>query len=107
MMVEHPKAHIVHDAVKTVRHHKAAGDLDIRAQNLQQGSGKHIVGVELAGVGEAVCRNFHKMYLVPNKMSGNSIAHFAERDNEKPRNGTPFRGLFERILTFSLWCVPF
>ena len=47
------------------------------------------------------------MYLVPNKMSGNSIAHFAERDNEKPRDGHAIPGLFERILTFSLWCVPF
>ena len=35
MVVEHPKADIVHDAVKIVRHGKAAGDLDIRAQNLQ------------------------------------------------------------------------
>ena len=25
------------------------------------------------------------MYLVPNKISGNSIPHFAKRDNEKPR----------------------
>lgn len=24
------------------------------------------------------------MYLVPNKISGNSITHFAQRDNEKP-----------------------
>ena len=30
-----PKADIIHDAVKIVRHGKAAGDLDIRAQNLQ------------------------------------------------------------------------
>ena len=35
MVVEHPKADIIHDAVKIVRHGKAAGDLDIRAQNLQ------------------------------------------------------------------------
>ena len=35
MVVEHPKADIVHDAVKIVRYGKAAGDLDIRAQNLQ------------------------------------------------------------------------
>jgi len=67
MVVEHTKAHIVHDAVKAVRHHKAAGDLDVRAQNLQQGSGKHIVGVELAGVGEAVCRNFHRCTSFPIK----------------------------------------
>ena len=25
------------------------------------------------------------MYLVPNKISGNSIPHFAKRNNEKPR----------------------
>ena len=35
MVVEHPEADIVHDAVKIVRYGKAAGDLDIRAQNLQ------------------------------------------------------------------------
>ncbi len=40
------------------------------------------------------------MYLVPNKMSGNSIAHFAERDNEKPRNGTPFRGFLSVFFFF-------
>ena len=67
MVVEHTKAHIVHDAVKIIRHHKAAGDLDVRAQNLQQGSGKHIVGVELAGVGKAVCRNFHRCTSFPIK----------------------------------------
>ena len=67
MMVEHAIAHIVHDAVKAVRHHKAAGDLDIRAQDLQQRSGKHIVGVELAGMGKAVCRNFHRCTSFPIK----------------------------------------
>lgn len=32
------------------------------------------------------------MYLVPNKMSGNSITHFAERDNEKPRGAVHSSG---------------
>ena len=60
MVVEHPKADIIHDAVKIIRHGKAAGDLDIRAQNLQQRRSKHVIGMELAGVGKAVCRNFHR-----------------------------------------------
>ena len=59
MVVEHPEADIVHDAVKIVRHGKAAGDLDIRAQNLQQRRSKHVIGMELAGVGKTVCGNFH------------------------------------------------
>lgn len=32
------------------------------------------------------------MYLVPNKISGNSIPHFAKRDNEKPRLSVDSRG---------------
>lgn len=32
------------------------------------------------------------MYLVPNKISGNSIPHFAKRDNEKPRLSGDIRG---------------
>ena len=32
------------------------------------------------------------MYLVPNKISGNSIPHFAKRDNEKPRLSGDSRG---------------
>ena len=32
------------------------------------------------------------MYLVPNKISGNSIPHFAKRDNEKPRLSRDSRG---------------
>ena len=60
MVVEHAKADVVHDAVKVIGHGKAAGDLDVRPQDLQQRRGKHIVGVELAGMGKAVCRNFHR-----------------------------------------------
>ena len=59
MVVEHPKADIIHDAVKIVRHGKAPGDLDIRAQDLQQRRSKHVIGMELAGVGKTVCGNFH------------------------------------------------
>ena len=59
MVVEHPEADIIHDAVKIVRHGKAAGDLDIRAQDLQQRRSKHVIGMELAGVGKTVCGNFH------------------------------------------------
>ena len=32
------------------------------------------------------------MYLVPNKISGNSIPHFAKRNNEKPRLSGDSRG---------------
>ena len=35
------------------------------------------------------------MYLVPNKISGNSISHFAKRDNEKPRLSGDSRGMFD------------
>ena len=59
MVVEHPKADIIHDAVKIIRHGKAPGDLDIRAQDLQQRRSKHVIGMELAGVGKTVCGNFH------------------------------------------------
>ena len=60
MVVEHAKADVVHDAVKVIGHGKAAGDPDVRPQDLQQRCCKHIVGVELAGMGKAVCRNFHR-----------------------------------------------
>ena len=64
MVVEHAETDVVNDAVEVLRHGEAPGDLDIRAQDLQKGSGEHIVGVELAGVGKAVCGNFHEKYLV-------------------------------------------
>lgn len=51
------------------------------------------------------------MYLVPNKISGNSIPHFAKRDNEKPRLSGDSRGkahcywftLFLNILLIIHW----
>jgi hypothetical protein len=60
MVVEHAKADVVHDAVEVIRHHKAAGYFNIRAEDLEQGSGEHVVGVELACVGKAVCGYFHR-----------------------------------------------
>ena len=59
MVVEHTAADIVDDAVKAVRHNKAAGYLDIRAQNLQQRGRKYIVRVEFSAVGKAFCRDLH------------------------------------------------
>ena len=52
------------------------------------------------------------MYLVPNKISGNSIPHFAKRDNEKPRLSGDSRGktscyFFEKsALTFKILNKP-
>ena len=45
------------------------------------------------------------MYLVPNKISGNSITHFAQRNNEKPRLSGDSRGqnsnlFFYRLIIF-------
>ena len=86
MVVEHAKTDIVHDAVKIVRHHKAAGDFNIRTQDLEQRRGKHVVRVELAGVRKAVCGNFHgslpRFYLF-----ATSITHSAAGDNEKHSPG--------------------
>ena len=59
MMVEHAKADVVHDAVEVIRHHKAAGDSDIRPDDLQQRGGKHVVCMELASVCKTICGNFH------------------------------------------------
>jgi len=59
MVVEHAEADIVHDAVEIVRHHKAAGDLDVRADDLQQRRRKDIIRVELARMCKTICRNFH------------------------------------------------
>ena len=60
MVVEHAKADVVHDAVEVIRHHEAAGYFNIRAEDLEQGSGEHVVGMELACVGKAVCGYFHR-----------------------------------------------
>ena len=60
MVVEHAKADVVHDAVEVIRHHEAAGYFNIRAEDPEQGSGEHVVGVELACVGKAVCGYFHR-----------------------------------------------
>jgi len=80
MVVEHAKTDIVHDAVKIVRHHKAAGDFNIRAQDLEQRRGKHVVRVELAGVRKAVCGNFHGS-LPRSYLFATSITHSAAGDN--------------------------
>ena len=48
------------NAGKAFRYGKSAADLDIRADNLQQGGGKYIVGMELAAVGETFCRDLHE-----------------------------------------------
>ena len=64
MVVEHPEADVVHDAVEIIRHDKAAGDPDVRAEYLKQGRGEHIVRVEFACMGKAVCGNFHRILLI-------------------------------------------
>ncbi len=58
-MVKHPAAHVVDDAVKVVGDDKAAGDLDVRAEDFQQSGGKHIVGMEFAAVGKTAGRDLH------------------------------------------------
>ena len=52
VVVEHTVADVIDDAVEVIRHHKAPADFDVRAQDLQKCGRKHIVGVELAGVGK-------------------------------------------------------
>lgn len=61
VVVKHTAAHIVHNAVKTIRHNKTAGYFDIRPHNHQQRCGKHIVCMELAAVSKTFCRNFHRI----------------------------------------------
>ena len=48
VVVEHTAADVVDDAVEVIRHHETAGYFNIRAEDLEQGSGEHVVGVELA-----------------------------------------------------------
>ena len=74
MVIEHSKTDIVHDAVEIVRYHKAAGDPDVRPDDLQQRRCKYVVRMELAGVGEAICRNFHNSN-TSFSFFGNSISH--------------------------------
>ena len=59
MVVEHTETDVVHDAVEVIRHHKAAGNFDIRPDDLQQRGGKHVVCMELASVCKTICGNFH------------------------------------------------
>ena len=59
MMVKHPAADVVYNAVEILRNFKAPGDLDIRAHDPQQRGGKNIVGVEFAGVGKALGGDLH------------------------------------------------
>ena len=59
VVVEHAAADVKDNAGKAFRHGKSAADLDIRADNLQQGGGKYIVGMELAAVGKAFRGDFH------------------------------------------------
>ena len=82
MVIEHAKADIIHDAVEIVRHHKAAGDPDVRPDDLQQRRCKHVVRMELAGMGEAICRNFHNSN-TSFSFFGNSISHFAKKEQRK------------------------
>ena len=59
VMVEHAAAHIVHDAVKIIRHHKPPRHLNVGTQNLQQRRGKNIVGMKFAAVCKAFGWYFH------------------------------------------------
>ena len=63
MVVEHAAADIVDDAIKVIGHGKAARDLDVGAQDLQQCSRKNIIGMEFSAVGKAFCRDFHGFLL--------------------------------------------
>ena len=61
-MVEHTAADVVDDAVEVIWHDKAAGDLDIRAENLQQRGGKSIVRMEFSAMRKTFGRDFHGWY---------------------------------------------
>ena len=76
MVVEHAESDIVHDAVEIVRHHKAAGDLDVRADDLQQRRRKDIIRVELARMCKNHLQEFSYLYLILNSVFEDSIAHF-------------------------------
>ena len=76
VVVEHPVPNVVDDAVEAVRHHKAPRHLDVGAQDLQKRGRKHIVGVELAGMGKPAGWNFHKAHLLLIELFCNSIPHF-------------------------------
>ena len=100
--IEHAKANVVHDAVEVIRHHETAGYFNIRAEDLEQGSGEHVVGVELACVGKAVCGYFHRgsphslMHSV-----AHSIAHSRAADNKKEPPHDAATPVFYR--KFSQW----
>ena len=102
MVVEHAKANVVNDAVEVIRHHEAAGYFNIRAEDLEQGSGEHVVSVELACVGKAVCGYFHRdsphslMHSV-----AHSIAHSRAADNKKEPPHDAAAPIFYR--KFSQW----
>ena len=83
MVIEHAKADIIHDAVEIVRHHKAAGDPDVRPDDLQQRRCKHVVRMELAGVGKAVCRNF--ITAIPRSLSLGTVYHTLPKGTTKTR----------------------
>ena len=59
VVVKQTAADIVNNAVKVVRHGKAADDLNVGAQNLQQRGGKNIVCMEFSAVGKAFCGDLH------------------------------------------------
>ena len=102
MVVEHAKANVIHDAVEVIRHHEAAGYFNIRAEDLEQGSCEHVVSVELACVGKAVCGYFHRdsphslMHSV-----AHSIAHSRAADNKKEPPHDAAAPIFYR--KFSQW----
>ena len=104
MVIEHAKADIIHDAVEIVRYHKAAGDPDVRLDDLQQRRCKYVVRMELAGVGEAICRNFHNSN-TSFSFFGNSISHSEAGDNKTPEHGVFFLvpGKFKVILPESIF----
>src|SRR5699024_930998 len=78
VMVEHPVPDVVDDAVEVIRHHEAPRHLDVGTQDLQKRGGKHIVGVELAGMGKAAGWYLHskRTSCLVNECVRNSIPHF-------------------------------
>ena len=58
-MVERPVADVVHDAVESLGNSEAALYLKVGARKQQKRSGKHVVRVKAAAVGECVFGNLH------------------------------------------------
>ena len=63
VVVEHAATDVIDDAVEVIGHDKAARDLDVRAENLQQRGRKNIVRMKFSAVGKAFCRDFHGFLL--------------------------------------------